>query len=237
MTDILKYYKDYHKSGHYTLAMFKGSSRHLMIEGWLKANLKKGDSVLDIGCGDGSYSEWMPEFKWTGIDINEEKAKYNGTRLVGNVEETPYNLPSDSFNAVICSEVLEHLWSPEKVNQEAHRVLKKGGIYIISTPNFNWIEHVLKGWAQVLYDPMLASHTKEHIRFYDLEGHLKMLSQAGFKPIDFMGADTQFGEFFQMARTELKQAMPEKPDGEIDLLLGKMFRTSSHTLGVMAVKP
>ncbi len=236
MSDILKYYQEYHKTKPYNLAWFKNSSRPLMIQGWLERFAKPGAKVLDIGCGDGSYSEWMPRYSWTGIDINEEKQQYNGTRIVGNVETFPYALEAGSQDAVVCSEVLEHLWHPEGVHEEANRVLKKGGYYIISTPNFNWIEHILKGWTQVLYKPDTESHTKEHIRFYDVETHIRMLDKAGFTVVDFCGADTQFGEFFQQARQELKNVLPSKSDGEVDLIVGKMFKTVAHTIGLVAFK-
>jgi 2-polyprenyl-3-methyl-5-hydroxy-6-metoxy-1,4-benzoquinol methylase len=234
--DILEYYKNYHKSGHYSLSWFKDSSRHLMIQNWIRENFKPGQTILDVGCGDGSFSEWMPEFNWVGVDINEEKSKYNGKRLTHNIEVFPYPFEDQSFDGVVCSEVLEHLWNPEGVHQEVYRLLKPKGVYIISTPNFNWIEHMLKGWAQVIYAPKQASHTKEHIRFYDVHTHIEMLKEAKFTPLDFCGADAQWGEFFQMARQELKKELPAKNDGDIDLLIGRMFRTACHTIGLMAVK-
>lgn len=235
--DILKYYEEYNKSGHYSLNWFKGSSRHLLIEEWLRSNLKSGAKVLDVGCGDGSYAEWIPEFEWTGIDIGAPRTSYKGTHIVGNVEVFPYSVDSASQDAVVCSEVLEHLWGPENVHKEVYRVLKPGGIYILSTPNFNWIEHTLKSYSQVLYAPKQASHTKEHIRFYDLSTHLSMLQEAGFSPKDFCGADAQWGDFFQQARWELKNTMSHLSDGEVDLFLGKMFRLYCHTIAVLAVKP
>lgn len=238
MSELLKYYQEYHKGGSsYVLADWKGCSRHLMLEGWLKTHLKPQGKVLDIGCGDGSYSKWASEFNWTGIDVNEETTGYNGTRLIGDIEKFPYALDEGSFDGVLCSEVLEHLWNPEGVHKEAYRVLKKGGVYAISTPNFSWIEHMISGWSQVLYNPTGATHTKEHIRFYDVDTHVRMLTAAGFKVLDFMGADLQFGPFFQEARWILKESLPNKSDGEIDLILGKMFRTTCHTIGVLSVKP
>jgi ubiquinone/menaquinone biosynthesis C-methylase UbiE len=235
--EILNYYKEYHKGGSaYVLSAWKESSRPKMIINWLNENLKPGDSVLDIGCGDGSYSQWAPEYKWTGIDINEQTEGYNGTRIVADIEKFPYDIPANGFNAVICSEVLEHLWHPEKVNREAYRVLKKGGIYIVSTPNFAWIDHVMRGWGHLKYHPELYQHTKEHIRFYDVGTHTRMLKDAGFTVKDFQGADAQYGDFFLEARWQLKQAIPAYQDWEIDVLLGKMFRTECHTIGLVSVK-
>lgn len=237
MSDILKHYEKYNQEGgHYFLEWFKGSSRPLMIQNWLDTNLKPGSKVLDLGCGDGSLAEWMPHYEWTGLDIGEPKKAYKGTWVKQDLEATPYNLVPESFDAVVCSEVLEHLFSPEKVNLEAARLLKRGGVYIISTPNFDWIEHKDKDYRQVVYDPRNeASHTREHIRFYTIDTHATMLRNAGFKLLDFMGADPQWGEFFQRARWELKQATG-KTDGEVDILLGKMFPDRMHTIGALSVR-
>lgn len=236
MSSVLDYYKEYHKSGgQYSLENMKGSSRHLMIGNWLINHVKEGGRVLDIGCGDGSYSEWLPQFSWTGIDINEEKTKYNGNRLVHDIENTPYAGTAGSYDAVICSEVLEHLFSPEKIHAEAHRLLKPRGVYVISTPNYNWVEHVYGGFKQILYSPG-GGHLKEHIRYFTPETHKEMLDKAGFQSIEFMGADIHFGTFFQEARAYLGGALPERTQGEVDWMIGHMFRCVSHTIGILAVK-
>lgn len=236
MSDIKEYYQTYHsKGGLYRLEDYKGSSRPLMIQHWLTSNLKPGAKVLDIGCGDGMYSQWMPQFQWTGIDINAERVAYRGNRLTHDLENTPYPLQDAQYDAVICSEVLEHLFTPEKVHSEAQRLLKPKGIYVISTPNFDWIEHHLGMFRQVLFKPG-ETHTREHIRFYNIEVHQQMLDKAGFSVVDYCGADTQFSKFFEAAREQLKKEMPLKQIGEIDFLLGKMFPLVQHTLGVLSVR-
>lgn len=206
-----------------------------MITTWLKDNLKPQSNITDIGCGDGALSKWMPEYKWIGIDINAENTAYKGTRLTHDLEVTPYPLPEASQEAVVCSEVLEHLFTPEKVHQEAKRILKPRGIYIVSTPNFDWIEHHLGAFRQVLFQPG-ALHTREHIRFYNYETHRQMLDNDGFEIVDICGADVQFSEFFKPAREYLNKIMPGRFIGEIDYHLGRMFPTTQHTIGILAVK-
>lgn len=207
-----------------------------MFERWLQDNLRPGAKVLDIGCGDGTFSEALPQYNWTGIDINTEVTKFNGQRLTFDLEKTPYDLEEASFDAVICSEVLEHLWAPEKIHAEANRLLKPNGLYAISTPNFDWVEHHFGSFRQVMYN-LQEGHTREHIRFYNLDSHVNMLASAGFRAKDYMGADLQFGSFFRAARVLLSKGLCKNQSiGEIDYTLGRMFPTICHTIGVLGVK-
>lgn len=96
-------------------------------------------SILDIGCG---YGEMLADVdaKWkTGVDINQdalrEAARNNPGALfsVADVEKLPF--PDATFDAVICSEVLEHMDDPHPLAREIIRVTKPGGIYCVTVPN------------------------------------------------------------------------------------------------------
>ncbi len=84
---------------------------------------------------------------------------------------------------------------------------------------------------------MVESHTKEHIRFYTLDSHYKLLDKAGFTPVDFTGADAQYGSFFHHAVQYMREnVLKEAHLGEVHYHLGRMFPTVSHTIGVLSVK-
>jgi methionine biosynthesis protein MetW len=99
-------------------------------------------SILDLGCGDGHLLAKLKDQGFTslaGLDISEvavEKAKTMG--LDAKVfdffaDKLPY--PDDSFDYVVLLDVLEHLFQPADILQEAARVSKK--YILISVPNFN----------------------------------------------------------------------------------------------------
>ncbi len=88
--------------------------------------------VLDIPAGNGLVSKELNRLgcEVVSADINEEYSHY----VQANMEETlPFE--NEHFDAVICLEGIEHIMHPESLFAELARVLKKGGLLIISTPN------------------------------------------------------------------------------------------------------
>lgn len=105
--------------------------------------LIKDKSVLDIACGEGygSHLLALQSATVTGIDIDTEtidaaKIKYKHphlTFLQGDVENIP--ITNASFDVAVSFETLEHITAHHKMVAELKRVLKPGGILLISTPD------------------------------------------------------------------------------------------------------
>src|SRR5512133_102095 len=102
-------------------------------------------SVLEVGCGGGILSEEFAGmgFITTGIDPAEQSimiarihAKENNLNinyLIGSGENLPF--PNNSFDIVLCCDVLEHVNDLPKVISEISRVLKNKGLFIYDTFN------------------------------------------------------------------------------------------------------
>lgn len=96
--------------------------------------------VLDVGCNGGTIALPLMIHKdcyVKGIDIVPElvnKAISRGVFAKVGEAENLKDIQTDTFDVVICSEVLEHLYDPIAAIKEAHRVLKKGGKYIVTFP-------------------------------------------------------------------------------------------------------
>lgn len=97
--------------------------------------------VLIIGCGSqDDMSIVNDECEGVGIDISEETVKKSKERyprfeyFVADATNLPF--PENSFDYVICSEVIEHIPEDEKALSEVKRVLKNNGIFIVTTPNW-----------------------------------------------------------------------------------------------------
>ncbi|MDH5266318.1 MAG: class I SAM-dependent methyltransferase [Candidatus Bathyarchaeota archaeon] len=97
-----------------------------------------GLRVLDVGCGDGAISEylWKMGNHVTSVDLKNIATIAHRCRVLlvvaGDAEQLAF--ASNSFDVVLASEVVEHLWNPHSFLDEAHRVLRANGHLIISTP-------------------------------------------------------------------------------------------------------
>lgn len=92
--------------------------------------------VLDVGCGDKPYSRWLTNAQHhVGIDVHPGP----GVDVVVNPGK-PWPLESGSFDAVLCTQVLEHVVDLDDVVGQIHRVLKPGALLVVSVP-FAYNEH------------------------------------------------------------------------------------------------
>jgi len=158
-------------------------------------------SVLDVGCGNGfnlfylnSFFGKNIEIEFLGIDIshtciyfaNERKKMMAVKNLkfgIGNAEAL--NLKDESFDIVLCTEVLEHLSSPERCVAELFRVVKAGGSVIITTPN---AKHILARLGKKVksYKPRNAAENivTEEYTYSDLIGnHISVKSLGEWEDI------------------------------------------------------
>ncbi len=92
--------------------------------------------LLDVGCGNQPYRPHLPQVtRYVGLDYPVTQALQDfqaRPEVYGDARRLPF--ADGSFEAVLCSQVLEHVNQPETVLQEISRVLKPGGTGILSVP-------------------------------------------------------------------------------------------------------
>lgn len=103
----------------------------------------KGKNLLDAGCGTGWFSKAATErgASVTSMDLGEKllskvAQKCNSKMVIGSITEMPF--ADNTFDYIVCSEVIEHVPQPYLAMQELYRVLKPGGTLVLTTPNKIW---------------------------------------------------------------------------------------------------
>lgn len=153
------------------------------------------ESVLDYGCGLG-YAYQGPLTaavkEYIGADVSNlaiNDALKKGLRALAiNPETGAVDLPDASVDSVVCVEVLEHLFDPLKSARELHRVLKPGGVVVLTVPNFGYHAWRLMALlrAQVPSEPedrKVNRYNGVHIRFFSKLMLKRLLRDAGFRDI------------------------------------------------------
>jgi len=115
-------------------------------------NLSNDEFLLDMGCGEGRHSIGAyieTQANILGLDLSMKDLKIAQKRLndfdtsniksvcqFGEADIVSIPLLDSSLDAVICSEVLEHVNSPQESIKELIRVLKPGGVLALSVPRY-----------------------------------------------------------------------------------------------------
>lgn len=151
----------------------------------------KGGTILDIGCGNGRSLGFLNDFKIVGVnceddytnDAREYNKEYKNMKFF-TMKVPPLKFKADMFDNVILSEVFEHLPVKDAPNviKEIYRVLKKGGILYLTTPNANNQHNKFHFYKnEQLYDSNI--HQKE----YTPEELKEIVEKAGFKIVRASG--------------------------------------------------
>jgi SAM-dependent methyltransferase len=172
--------------GHGLLEHFLSRKRAAMADALIGDDGPRG-RILDIGCG--SFPLFLEQARFRekfGIDqlVNDVQKDEWARRSVILIQwdfdrEPVLPFPDDHFDVVTMLAVLEHIEKPRLVPMvsEIHRVLRPGGIYVLTTPAW-WIDPILLILSRLL----LLSHAEidEHKETHTRKSIAKILFQAGF---------------------------------------------------------
>ncbi|KOU56862.1 SAM-dependent methyltransferase [Streptomyces sp. MMG1533] len=185
-----------------------GTPRSLRQARMLAAALgtERARTILDIGCGDGTAAATaaplLPGHRIIGVDWSQDALKRARAHLTYAIrgELTGDGLPfgTGSADAVLFSEVIEHLVDPDAALDEIRRVLRPGGHLMLSTPNLAaWYNRalLLAGVQPVFSEVSLrAVHGRPgrevvgHLRLYTARALREFVTAAGFEVVRLEGA-------------------------------------------------
>jgi SAM-dependent methyltransferase len=185
MTERVAYYQDYWKEPQFEDCTYTNWKAALTRE---HPSVLSAASVLDVGSGGGAILRAIarPHVRLVGVEISPgaagavSAAGFEG--VVVDLEHGSLPFASDSFDVVLCYDVFEHLFSPQPVLSEIHRVMKPDGRALLCVPN------CLNGFNRLMFlggkhlDIMDTSHRERDEIF---SNHIRLFSKKLFE--EFLG--------------------------------------------------
>lgn len=160
--------------------------------------IKDKDKILEVGCGNGYYLNLLNrlgfELDLIGVD-NDPHALKDARKFIGGnkvklilADANKLPLEEASFDKVIISEVIEHIEEEQNVLSEIYRVLKPGGVMILTTCNIdypflwdpvNWVlQHLLRTHIK---SGFWAGIWNQHLRLYKINALNNLIKKNRFK--------------------------------------------------------
>jgi SAM-dependent methyltransferase len=242
--EIWKAYATYHthtgKSGHRAgRALLSLAHRFIklgLLPVWLHNGLKKEadylrfmtlknepvGSMLDVGCGGGRLLNRMKKRGWQveGIDFDAQATakvtqRYGIKTHVGDI--TQCFLPEHSFDVICMSQTIEHLYEPAATLQECLRILKPGGLLVMTTPNAESIGATefgafWRGWE-----------APRHLHLFTVKSLQQLTRSAGFQIDEARTYTAGSAVVYRVSRTlqqaaQLSSGFPPKSASALDEL-------------------
>jgi SAM-dependent methyltransferase len=200
--------------------------KFLLMKRYLPKSPSHTIYFLDLGCGEGHLYSLLKQqcydYKYLGLEFSQEqvkKARRDGIPVRRANLNEKFPLPNSSFDIILASEILEHIYDPEFFLEEIHRVLKPDGILFLTTPNIASLGSRLKllfGIRPAAID-VRVRNTSAHIHGFTISDLKALFSDTDFTVRYVTGTD--FYLPFLAKDTPVL--------GSVCLLLARLFPTLS----------
>jgi SAM-dependent methyltransferase len=178
--------------------------------------LPPGARVIDIGAGEGPYRELFGDQRYVTLD-RADTPHSGEVDLHGDAASIPAD--DESFDVVLCTQVLEHVSQPLEALQEFHRVLRRGGLMLATVP-FLWEEH----------------ETPFDYYRYTRYGIADLVARAGFADVEVNPRTDCFTTLAQLLRNA-SWAIGTAPDGMDPLRLEARAALDEIAEAILALGP
>ena len=155
--------------------MFKvGTTNESVRVKWIEETLKKipaGLTILDAGAGESQFKKFCDHLKYIAQDFGQYSGEGNIGLQTGTWDNTKLDIVSDilsiplpdhSVDAIMCTEVLEHIPDPLGAIKEFSRLVKPGGYLLITAPFASITHfapyHFASGLSRFFYEKNLAEN-------------------------------------------------------------------------------
>lgn len=159
----------------------------------IRKYIKKG-RILDVGCGRGYFLRMMQDDGWQveGLEADptvaaELSAAYGVNIRAEDLLERCF--PETYFDVITISHVLEHMQCPAEVIRECGRLLKSGGLLVVSVPNIDSLQAAAGRLAWFHLD------LPNHLYHFSEKGLVKLLNNHAFSVARIKRTDLEYGPF------------------------------------------
>ena len=154
--------------------------------------------ILDVGCGEGTFSKQLKETNtreiW-GIELDEKSAEIAKQKLdkvfVGDVNSLMDKLPDNYFDVIIFNDILEHLTDPYQILNKIKTKLTPEAIIVSSLPNVRYLLNLVnlifkKQWK---YEDS-GILDKTHLRFFTEKSIIDMFDSLNYELVKIEGINS-----------------------------------------------
>ena len=157
--------------------------------------LRPGVRCLDVGCGAGGFAPLLKErFSHVmGLDLSQTMARTARGRGMEtaccDVDESELPYLAETFDAVVCCDVVEHVFDPVQFSQKIYRVLKPGGQFAVSVPNIRYwprLKSLILGYfPRTTGDP--NGYDGGHLHYFASQNIVEVMHSARFEKVRSFG--------------------------------------------------
>ena len=157
---------------------------------------KKGaKKVLDLGCGNGFLSKTLSDLGMEVVGIDPSQSGIdNCKKLLPNnkfycmgIYDDPSKIVEDNFDAVVSTEVIEHLFYPRELPRFAFKKLAEKGLLILTTPYHGYIKNLTLSLLNKWDSHISPFWDGGHIKFWSAATLTQLVEEEGFNFLDFKG--------------------------------------------------
>ena len=154
---------------------------------------KQKPRILDIGCGNGSLSNFLAQqgYEVVGVEESESGVKLanqtfpNCRFIQGSIYDLPYSELGDNFDTVISIEVIEHLFYPKELVRSAKKCLKPNGHLILTTPYHGYLKNLVMAATGKMDKHFTTLRDGGHIKFFSVPTMTALLKSENYTNIKF----------------------------------------------------
>jgi SAM-dependent methyltransferase len=179
--------------------------------------------ILDLGCGTGTMLKYLSRYgRAQGVDMDEGAVQFcheRGVHDVQQVGEMPLPFDDGTFDLVTALDVVEHIEDDRAALRELHRIIRPGGMLMISVPAYRFL------WgAQDEISHHKRRYTASEVRERTLEAGFKIRRLSYFNTFLFPPiAGIRILRPYKQGSANLKSDFTMTKPGPANSILGKVF--------------